>query len=219
MVLLMTAIFIYFLAIIFGGLEVEIESETAWADGCDTWMDVSSWYARLYVKILGGRPLTGYHCWMFLLPLTMFHLPFFMGTKWNISNEINTWSFYFVFCVQWDYLWFILNPIYGFKNYRRENIWWHAREKWIAGFPIGYYSLVGISVILKVVESWLGGSMVPVINHFILLFMFVFLTILVIFFSPIYHKWYWEKRKTDDREKAGINYPLKPAFSKKYKKR
>jgi hypothetical protein len=45
-----------------------------------------------------------------------------------------------------DFLWFVLNPYYGIKNFRKEKIWWH--KKWWGPVPTLYWMLLIIVVVL-----------------------------------------------------------------------
>ena len=70
---------------------------------------------------MGHRPLTGYHVYAFTIPMVILHLPFGMGVDWSLSAELATIAKYFVLAVVWDYCWFVLNPAYTVKRFKRDN--------------------------------------------------------------------------------------------------
>ena len=73
---------------------------------------------------MGQRPLTGYHVYAFTIPMLILHLPYVMGVDWTLAGELRTIATYFVLAVVWDYLWFVLNPAYTVRRFRRGNVWW-----------------------------------------------------------------------------------------------
>ena len=47
----------------------------------------------------------------------------------------------------WDYLWFVLNPAYTVRRFRKGKVWWFEKP-WIGRFPIDYYSGSALSIVL-----------------------------------------------------------------------
>ena len=47
----------------------------------------------------------------------------------------------------WDYLWFVNNPAYTVRRFRRGNVWWFE-VPWIWRFPLDYYTGIGLSIAL-----------------------------------------------------------------------
>jgi hypothetical protein len=92
-----------------------------------TWFRVTTPGARLFALLLSGKPLTGYHLVMFVLPLWSFHLGFVGGVPWSWAAEATTLASYLIWLATWDLLWFLLNPRYGWARFRKGEIWWHDR--------------------------------------------------------------------------------------------
>jgi len=201
------SLFWFVLAVIFALVEIESEGKFGWAEKMPTWYRTRGLAARVYGLFLGGKPLTGYHAFMFFLPLVVFHSPFVMGVPWSIEKELLTVALYLAWCPLWDFLWFVLNPYYTIWNFRPEAVWWHAKSHWILGrFPADY--LIGwlLSSVLAGAVAYLEGSWDTLIRHGLLLGSFLILTFVTILLSPFYHAWCHRMRQRDDRDKANINH-------------
>jgi hypothetical protein len=188
------------MAVVFAGLEIEGEGKYGWAEKMPTWYRTTGIAARLYGLALGGKPLTGYHSFMFVMPILVFHVQFFMGLTWTWQAEVMAWAVYFAFAPLWDYYWFILNPAYGFGRFRKENVWWHAKSYWVLGrLPHDYFMGWGISIFLAFVAG-------QVTQHAVLLATMLICTVLLILMSPRYHSWRlsMDDEELDERSKAGI---------------
>jgi len=103
--------------------EIQVEGEDGWAAKLPTWK-VDNALTRI---LMSGKPLTGYHTYLFLLVL-----------------EARAMSFTLLLWFVEDFLWFVFNPKWGVRRFRRDQIWWHA-PKWWWFMPRDYwtYSLVG----------------------------------------------------------------------------
>lgn len=134
-------IFIFLLALVLALLEIQIEGPHGWAKQLPTWRPAQqSRIARAYARLMSGKELTGYHLFLFSFVLLVFHLPFVSGLPWSVEQWLKQLSFFFFFVVIWDFLWFVCNPAYPLKQFRREHVWWHSR--WVWALPLDYY--VGI---------------------------------------------------------------------------
>lgn len=187
-------------------IEIESEGRFGWADKTPTWFRTTGFFGKLYGKMMGGKPLTGYHAFMFFLPVLIFHAHFFMGMEWSGREELLAWAMYFAWCPMWDYFWFVLNPHYRDK-FTPSHIWWHAKSPWVFGlFPLDY--LVGVTISLGFAggAAWLSGSLEIFVRHAELLSGFCAYTALLHLFAPLYHRWYVRMRKHDDRDKVDIFY-------------
>ncbi len=202
--LLLKAGFFFIFCLVLAGIEVEAEGKNGWAEKMPTWYRTRGLAAKLYMKILGGRPLTGYHSFMFVFPCIIFHSQFFFGLQWNLSREFMSLAMYFVCMCLWDFLWFLLNPHYKWEKFRPQNIWWHSKSPWIFGLPLDYYVSWGISILFAVLAGWAGRDFNVLYDHLLLLGLLVIFTIITIIISPQYHHWYWAMREEDDRPLAGI---------------
>src|SRR4029077_5122279 len=121
-----------------------IEGPHGWAERLPTWFRVTTPSARFYGLFMRGKPLTGYHAVMFVLPLWSFHIGFVGGVPWSWAAEAATLSAYMAWVVTWDLLWFILNPRFGWGRFRKGEVWWHGRT-WIGRFPVDYWASTVIS--------------------------------------------------------------------------
>jgi hypothetical protein len=126
--ILFTNLYIFLLATIFALLEIQIEGSQGWAKNLPTW--------RLKKQIL-GKELTGYHLLIFSLAFLIFHFPYAFDYQLTLIHELKILSLFFLFVVLWDFLWFVLNPNFPLKSFKKENIWWH--KNWFLKTPIDYF--------------------------------------------------------------------------------
>lgn len=84
-------------AILLALLEIQIEGDQGWARNLPTW--------RINI---GNFVLTGYHTFIFLLLLLIFHLPFFF-TKWTMQNECIILTLFILMWLMEDCMWFFMN--------------------------------------------------------------------------------------------------------------
>ena len=73
-------------------------------------------------------------------------MPFFWTGFWSLREELNVIGAYCLFWVAEDFLWFILNPHFGWKKFGKEQIWWHKR--WLGGLPSDYWTFGTIGLLL-----------------------------------------------------------------------
>lgn len=180
--LIVTNLFIFVLAIVLAILEIQIEGAHGWAKNLPTWRPPShKWYVKLYSKIMSGKELTGYHLTIFTFVLLIFNLPYVFSLPLTLENYLKTLSFFFMFIVLWDFLWFVLNPFYPLKHFTGEHVWWH--EKWLFKLPVDYYGGVITSlVILLPVYFWIGDM--TILSWWLSnLLLFIVETLLIIAFS------------------------------------
>jgi hypothetical protein len=124
---LIMAAYLFAAAFAFARVEIEIEGPHGWAANLPTWRISNRWTKIFY----GSRPLTGYHFWLQIFVLTLAHLPFGLDfCPWSWPMELRVIGFVILFFILEDFLWFVLNPAYGLKRFRRQHIWWHAPTWW-----------------------------------------------------------------------------------------
>jgi len=202
--LVATVLFWSVFATVVACIEIEIEGKSGWAERLPTWYRVDGFCGRAFGLLTGGKPLTGYHSFMFFLPVMIFHAPFFMGVEWSLAAELGTWALYFVWCPLWDYFWFVLNPHYAGRFSRRE-IWWHAKSPWVFGlFPLDYLAGVTVSLAFAGAAAMAAGSAARFGEHLLMMAGFAAYTFLLHLAAPLYRRWYAAMRRRDDRDKAGI---------------
>jgi hypothetical protein len=125
-------------------LEIAIEGPHGWASSLPTWkLPRNHWVSKLF---FGGRPATGYHVWVNLFVLILLHFVFVFQAP-TLKVELKLLSFFVLFWTIEDFLWFVLNPAYGLKNFRKEKIWWHA-DNWFKIAPREYFIFVPLAIIL-----------------------------------------------------------------------
>jgi len=199
--LILRVLFLFGYALLFALAEIEIEGEHGWAERLPTWFRVSTPGARLYGRILPGKPLTGYHLVMFMLPLWSFHIGFFGGVPWSWPAEATTLAAYLVWVATWDLLWFLLNPRYGWARFRKGEIWWHART-WIGRFPIDYWGALVVSFLVAASARLVTGRLGVLARHAALTAAFAALTLLVNLAAPRYMRWHAHMRRPGSDERA-----------------
>ncbi len=132
------SIFLFVFCFILAFLEVQIEGKDGWAVNLPTWRpEESKWYSRLYSHFMKGKALTGYHIGMFSLVLFVLHGFYFYSNSWTILGELQVISLFFFVSVVWDFLWFVLNPHFGWKKFSSIHIAWHS--SWLGPWPYDYY--------------------------------------------------------------------------------
>ena len=151
------AVYLFIIATILAFIEIQIEGRHGWMERIPCWRpDPKSLLARFYAKMLGGKPMTGYHLAMFggFLPLFL-HFPFIAGVPWNLVKKLETISAYFLLITCEDFLWFVWNPFYGLKKFNAKSIWWH--KKWVGPAPMAYPVAIAISLVLALTAATLAG--------------------------------------------------------------
>jgi len=144
------------LALVMAAVEIEIEGPYGWAEKLPTPYRVSGLSARLFGLVLGGKPLTGYNLLMFAATLLAFHLPFAFGASWTAARELSLLAAWVAWSALWDFLWFLLNPAYGWRRFRRGDVWWHRR--WLWRLPLDYWVAVLASLVLAALALVVGGG-------------------------------------------------------------
>ncbi len=143
--------FVLAAAYTFARVEIEIEGPNGWAASLPTWRISNRWTKLFY----GNRPLTGYHLWLQLFVLVMAHIPFgLFFCPWSWSAELRTIGFVIVFFLVEDFLWFVVNPAFGIRRFRREHIWWHAPNWWWI-MPRDYWVFFAIGCGAYLAGVWL----------------------------------------------------------------
>jgi len=136
------------LAALFALVEIQTEGPHGWAAHLPTWR-IDNRFTRL---VLSGKPLTGYHLYLLLFSLMMAHLPFAIDlSEFSWRAEARVISFLMIFWILEDFLWFVLNPHFGIRRFRREAIWWHAPAWWWIA-PRDYWLWTPAAILLYLVS-------------------------------------------------------------------
>jgi len=133
--------FMVFMAFLFAQWEIQIEGKDGWAAK----LPCQRWEKGWLVRLTGGRPITGYHLFMISFTIAIVHLPLFFVT-WSWRLESLLFGFYAGMMLLEDFFWFVFNPHYGIKKFRKGKIWWH--NKWWGPVPSLYWILLVIVVLL-----------------------------------------------------------------------
>ncbi len=133
----------------FALLEIQIEGGAGWASDLPTWRFENNW-TRL---ILGARPITGYHVCFQLFVLSLGHLGYALGVAPSLKLELRIIAFLVLFWILEDFLWFVFNPRFGLRRFRRKHIWWHAKTWWWF-MPRDYWIFLPIAAALLVAARY-----------------------------------------------------------------
>jgi hypothetical protein len=131
------------LAWLFAHAEIQIEGDAGWAANLPTWRIEKHWLLDL---LWGGRAMTGYHAWVFPFIGLVFHFPMCFMAEWTWRLEARALASIMMFWLLEDFLWFIINPAFGWKRFRREHVAWH--KNWVAGAPVEYWIFSVIAALL-----------------------------------------------------------------------
>ena len=126
---------------LFAHVEVEIEGPAGWAASLPVSFRVEQHWALDW--FWGGRPMTGYHAWVFAFMAAMFHLPMLLIWRWTPRLQARCAAAVMLFWIIEDALWFAVNPHFGWQGLRpgapgeAGAAWWHTR--WLLGLPVDYW--------------------------------------------------------------------------------
>jgi hypothetical protein len=139
-------IYLILLALIHAKLELMTEGKHGWG------LNFPCWRINHYlINLLIGKELTGYHFYMCIMFLLLFHSPFlFVG--FSIKKELLAMGLFFWYWVLEDFFWFVESKHYGLRNFKKGRIYWHKR--WKIGLPISYWWSITIGSLLLI----LGGK-------------------------------------------------------------
>lgn len=141
--LALTLIFVLVLAYLFANAEIHIEGDAGWAANLPTWRIENHWLLTLF---WGGRPMTGYHAYVFSFIAVFFHAPAFFMAQWSWQLEARIIASLMVFWIVEDFLWFVINPAFGWKRFGPQFVAWHRH--WACGAPVDYWIFSAISAAL-----------------------------------------------------------------------
>jgi hypothetical protein len=202
-----SSIFLCVYAFLLAALEIEIEGTHGWAERLPTWYREHGLSASVFAILGSGKPLTGYHFFMFPITVASFHLPFVFGLPWTGARELTIMAAWVSWLAAWDALWFILNPAYGWRRLRPEYVWWHRH--WVGRVPFDYLVAPVLSLAVAGAARRFPGGRFALRDQAILLGSFVVFAAVAAALAPLYHRWYaaMHDPKQDDRGKAGIKPP------------
>ena len=125
-------LWVVLLGAVFANVEIQIEGGAGWAANLPTWRIENSWLNLFW----GGKPITGYHVWVFSFMALTFHLALFMAGTFSWRMEARILGAVMVFWIVEDFLWFLFNPAFGMGRFLPQFIPWH--KHWFLGVPVDY---------------------------------------------------------------------------------
>jgi len=143
--IIITSLYLLILAVIHAKLELQIEGKRmGWAFNLPCWKKENKFIDWL----LGKKPLTGYHVWLLIMFLFLFH-SIYLFIPLSLKNETILMGLFFWYWIVEDFLWFVENPYYQLRNFKRGRIYWHKR--WIGKrIPVSYLisAIIGTTLLL-----------------------------------------------------------------------
>ena len=148
-----TVAWVLLLAFMFAHVEIEIEGTAGWAVNLPTWRIEHHWLLDLF---WGGRPMTGYHAWVFSFMFVFFHFPMVASGRASWRSEAHALGCIMLFWIVEDFLWFVFNPGFGMARFNAIEVVWHKRWLWSA--PIEYWMFLPIAALLLWYGTWRGEA-------------------------------------------------------------
>ena len=126
---------ILWLSFVLAKIEINIEGPYGWAEKLPTRrLERGNFIERFFY---GNRPITEYHLWLATFIFSFFHFVY-LFVPFNFHIELEILAAIALFTVTEDFFWFVFNPAYGIKRFRKENIWWH-KDNWFLFAPKQYF--------------------------------------------------------------------------------
>jgi hypothetical protein len=139
-------------------VEIHIEGAHGWAVNLPTWR----WGPEWWLRATNGKELTGYHVWLTVFLIGMFHLPLvFAG--FSLALLAKCAASYMLVTAAWDLQWFVWNPAWGFEGLRTRDVPWFRRKA--LGLPVDYFVGYAVSGALTALiwapglELWAGRTL------------------------------------------------------------
>ncbi len=150
-------LYLFALCHVLARVEIHIEGAHGWAVKLPTWR----WGPPWWLKLTNGKELTGYHLWLTLFLIGMFHLPLvFAGFSRALFAKCV--SSYMMITAAWDLQWFVWNPHWGFHALRTREVPWFQNK--VLGIPVDYPMGYAVSGVLTALiwmpgfEMWAGRA-------------------------------------------------------------
>ena len=135
-------LFVLFTSLVYALIEIELEGKNGWMTKIPT----------AKVAYMGGKHMTLYHIYMILM-ITL-SVAYQNNMQYTINSFLYSASYVFLFLLLEDFLWFVFNPYFTIKRYKRREIWWHASQPWILGVPMHNYIVGGINLVISYVTGY-----------------------------------------------------------------
>ena len=142
------------MAFFFANAEIQIEGGAGWASSLPTWRIEKHWALDIF---WGGRAMTGYHAWVFSFMMLVFLQPLAFNGRWHGTDFLLALAGLILFWIAEDFLWFVLNPAFGWHRFDAAHGFWH--KHWWAGAPVEYWGGGGVAaLILLRRHGWLART-------------------------------------------------------------
>lgn len=141
--LVFTVLWTLLLAYVFANVEVQVEGAAGWAGNLPTWRIEHHWLLDL---LWGGRPMTGYHAWAFPFMALFFHFPLIFHGTWTWRAQARVIGCITLFWISEDFLWFLVNPAFGWERFAPQWIPWH--KHWWGPAPQDYWVFLVVSLVM-----------------------------------------------------------------------
>jgi hypothetical protein len=138
---MLTVLWVSLMAVFFAEVEIQIEGGAGWATSLPTWRIEQHWLLDIF---WGGRAMTGYHAWVFPFVAMIFHLPFFFLQTWSWKLQARALACIMLFWIVEDFLWFMLNPAFGWVRFNPVDVFWH--KHWWFGAPKDYWTFSVLAI-------------------------------------------------------------------------
>ncbi len=204
--LIFRVLFLFGYALLFALAEIEIEGEHGWAERLPTWFRVTTPGARLYRRIVPGKPLTGYHLVMFAAAAV--ELPHRLLRRRAVELAGRGDDAVRLSGLGGDLGSAVVpaNPRYGWSRFRKGEIWWHAGT-WIGRFPIDYWGGLIMSLAIAASARLATGDFGVLGRHVVLVAGFGGLMLLINAAAPRYMRWHAHMRRPGADERAAALPP------------
>jgi hypothetical protein len=141
--------YVLLLAFFFANVEIQIEGPNGWAADLPTWRIEHHWLLDIF---WGGRPMTGYHAWIFPCVALFLHFPLIFSWQWSWRLEARVIACIMFFWITEDFLWFVLNPAYGVAKFAPKLVPWHIH--WWGPAPTDYWTMSFAGIVLFAWSLW-----------------------------------------------------------------
>ncbi|MFZ2959894.1 MAG: hypothetical protein WA705_23695 [Candidatus Ozemobacteraceae bacterium] len=138
-------VWVLLLAFFFAKVEIQIEGSAGWAANLPTWRIEQHWLLDIF---WGGRPITGYHAWVFSFMALVFHLGIFTVGTLTARLEARILGSLMLFWIIEDFFWFLLNPAFGIARFTPAFVPWH--KHWAGPVPVDYITFTLVGVVLLI---------------------------------------------------------------------
>ena len=137
-------LYLLLLAAIHAKLELQIEGKKAgWALNLPCWRIEN----KFINWILGNKPLTGYHFYLLIMFLILFHSPY-LFIPIALKTELLLLGFFSWYWIAEDWFWFLENNLYGLRNFKPGRIFWHKRWIWFLPYSYAFGIILGTTLLI-----------------------------------------------------------------------